>query len=352
MGVPQGSILSVTLFRIKINNIVKSINPGVDCSLYVDDFVICYRSKNMNIRMEPKNGNFDFTSYQKSNTDSLIFQSKFNELKSKFPNHSHIYTDGSKDGRVVASAAVLDKQVSKSRLPDGASIFSAELRAILLALDFVERSANDKFIIFSDSLSSLQALDNLKLDNPTVQKVLLKYNSVSVSNTVFFCWLPSHVGIRGNDQADSAAKAALTLNVSPFKLPFTDFKGHINSFLKSNWQSSWDAAVTNKLHSVKPVLGEWLPSFRTIRREEVVLARCRIGHTRYTHSFLLQREQPPECIPCAEPLSVKHILIDCVDFVPMRQKYFTVMSMKDLFDKIKPSLIFDFLKEINLFKKL
>ena len=208
---------------------------------------------------------FDLTSHRKSNTDSLIFQSKFNELKSKFPNHSHINTYGSKDGKVVASAAVHNKQVSKRRLPDGASIFSAELRAILLALDFVERSANDKFIIFSDSLSSLQALDNLKLDNSTVQKVLLKYNSVSVSNTVFFCWLPSHVGIRGNDQADSAAKAALTLNVSPFKLPFTDFKGHINSFLKSNWQSSWDAAVTNKLHPVKPVLGEWLPSFRTKR---------------------------------------------------------------------------------------
>ena len=46
-GVPQGSILSVTLFSIKINHIVKNINPGVDCSLYVDDFLICYRSKNM-----------------------------------------------------------------------------------------------------------------------------------------------------------------------------------------------------------------------------------------------------------------------------------------------------------------
>ena len=47
-GVPQGSILSETLFSLKINNIVKCLNPGVDCSLYVDDFLICYRSKNMN----------------------------------------------------------------------------------------------------------------------------------------------------------------------------------------------------------------------------------------------------------------------------------------------------------------
>jgi len=42
MGVPQGSILSVTLFGLKINSIVKAISPGVECSLYVDDFWICY----------------------------------------------------------------------------------------------------------------------------------------------------------------------------------------------------------------------------------------------------------------------------------------------------------------------
>ena len=46
-GIPQGSILSVTLFSLKINNIVKTLNPGVDCTLYIDDFLICYRSKNM-----------------------------------------------------------------------------------------------------------------------------------------------------------------------------------------------------------------------------------------------------------------------------------------------------------------
>ena len=47
-GVPQGSILSVTLFLKKINSIVECLPPSIKCSLYVDDFLICYRSKNMN----------------------------------------------------------------------------------------------------------------------------------------------------------------------------------------------------------------------------------------------------------------------------------------------------------------
>ena len=45
--VPQGSILSpITLFNIKIHNIVKCVND-TDSSLYVDDFGIFYKSKNM-----------------------------------------------------------------------------------------------------------------------------------------------------------------------------------------------------------------------------------------------------------------------------------------------------------------
>ena len=38
MGVPQGSILSVTLFSLKINSLAKVLSQDVQGSLYVDDF--------------------------------------------------------------------------------------------------------------------------------------------------------------------------------------------------------------------------------------------------------------------------------------------------------------------------
>ena len=47
MGVPQGSILSVTLFILKINNLAEEITSDVLRSLFVDDFALCYRSKSM-----------------------------------------------------------------------------------------------------------------------------------------------------------------------------------------------------------------------------------------------------------------------------------------------------------------
>ena len=47
-GLPQGSVLSVTLFAIAINDITKQIGPEVSCTLYVDDFTIFVSATNLN----------------------------------------------------------------------------------------------------------------------------------------------------------------------------------------------------------------------------------------------------------------------------------------------------------------
>ena len=56
--------------------------------------------------------------------------------------------------------------------------------------------------------------------------------------------------------------------------------------------------MNNKLHSIKPELRDWTSSYRSVRRDEVLLCRLRIGHTRLTHSFLFNDEDPPECDTC------------------------------------------------------
>ena len=157
-----------------------------------------------------------------------------------------------------------------------------------------------------------------------------------------FCWLPSHVGIKGNEAAD-LAKPSLDLEITNLKLPCTDFKPFINRYILSKWQLSWVRATFNK-----PVLGK-NTIYRSLRREEVVLTRLRIGHTRLTHSYLLKREDQPFCISCNEPFTVKHFLIDCIEFSHMRRQFFQTNDLRYLFENVPIDNILVFLKHMNLF---
>ena len=135
----------------------------------------------------------------------MIFKNKFLEVKEQYYIHQEIYTDGSKDGEKVAPAAVLDGELYQLRLPNNSSIFSAEVKAIDLALNHIEQDAYWRYIIHTDSLSVMQALEGEKTDNPLVVSLLEKLSKLCGRADIVFCWLPSHIGISGNEEADNAA---------------------------------------------------------------------------------------------------------------------------------------------------
>ncbi len=126
----------------------------------------------------------------------------------------------------------------------------------------------------------------------------------------------------------------LPMMIHHLSLYLTHRRRHINSFARSKWQKLWGVAVNNKLPAIQPSLGRWPGSRHNAGREEVVLARIRLGHTYLTHSYLLKREYQPECVGCACPLTVQHIMIDCVEFAYIRRRFFNVRNMKDLFDSV------------------
>ena len=89
-----------------------------------------------------------------------------------------------------------------------------------------------------------------------------------------------------------------------------------------------------------------------MRQEESVLARIRIGHTYMTHSFLLNKEDSPQCIACNCCLIVKQILFDCVDYIESRKKNINVKILKNSFEKVPSDSIFSCSHEIGLFYRL
>jgi len=111
------------------------------------------------------------------------------------------------------------------------------------------------------------------------------------------------VRIVGNEKADAAAKSALSSPVTRMKLIFDEL------------QEVWNCCAGNKLHAIRPTVGDYKQKTYLSRRDSVLLNRLRIGHTRLTHSFLLSGDDLPEYGTCQCPLIVKHILVECVDLL-------------------------------------
>ena len=207
--------------------------------------------------LEKPQVNLELTKTKKSETHPIDFQIAFDNIREEYPTHIAIYTDGSKEENRVAAAAVSRLGVMSRRIPGYSSIFTAEAYAIMMALVKIEDSEEKNFMIFSDSKSCLQALAHLKTDHPIVVQILDKLNDLKEANyDIRFCWVPGHVGLRGNELADRTAKRALDDDPGPCPIPHTDIRPLIKRLVTKKWQEEWEEHPNNKLHAIYPSVSE------------------------------------------------------------------------------------------------
>ena len=165
-----------------------------------------------------------------------------------------------------------------------------------------------------------------------------------------FCWSPAHVGIAGNEKADSLAKAAASKsNVMKCPLPVKDIFPSIRHAIVDVWNFYWQLE-SQKMKEIASQVYPW-KYFPMTRRNEVILCRLRIGHTRLTHGFLMNQEHQPYCGDCLVPLTVRHFMVECPNFLEDRNKYF--VSARDCDGRYSLAKILgcDF-KETDLFRFL
>jgi len=131
-----------------------------------------------------------------------------------------------------------------------------------------------------------------------------------------------------------------------------DLVPRITMLILEKWQQFWNSCTGNKLQAIRPTVGGHQPKSSLSRRDEVVINRFRIGHTRCTHSYLLTGADQPECTTCQCPLTVKHILVDCFNFNNTRNKHFIASSMEELFRTVNVHNILDFTKETHFLQQV
>ena len=125
------------------------------------------------------------------------------------------YTDGSRTESGSGAGFIITTDNNNTtikeahfKLPDYCTVFQAELTEIKEACIYLEPHKDKNIIIWTESLSSIQALASITSRSISVNNCYNALQDIATHNNVTLRWVPAHTGIWGNEKADILAKAA------------------------------------------------------------------------------------------------------------------------------------------------
>jgi ribonuclease HI len=205
-------------------------------------------------------------------TPNEIFRAEFQELvNEKYNDPTKVYTDESKKEEKVGYAVIIDQQSTWKRIRDQSSIFSAEQEAVRGAIQKLP-TTGVRGVIFTDSLSTMMAASgNNHTKNPNTKKIRQLMGTRKGNLTL--CWVPGHVGITGNEEADEEAKRALEESIpDDEKYPAVDLSGWIKTEIVGSRQSRLEEGE-DSMKEIEKNMGWQNDTENLKRRDQVTVIR-------------------------------------------------------------------------------
>ncbi|MCP4271485.1 MAG: reverse transcriptase-like protein, partial [Gammaproteobacteria bacterium] len=242
----------------------------------------------------------------------------------------HAYTDGSAfKGTTFAGYGV------NLQFPDGHSIdfsdacgrtcsnYEAEIKALRTAVELAHQSFEltehtpQDIVIFTDSKSALQALENLQLNtcddiNHLVKAIHNLLSSYDIQITLQ--WIPGHSNIKGNEHADKLAKAGARKDQVDKPCDNNTLKQILKNNFKEIWLTNWATGQTGRtMYQEMSKPNPHDPINNLTRREQSTIFQLRTGHTKFNaHLNRINPQIAPLCRGCGFPYeTVNHVLFDC-----------------------------------------
>ncbi|GBL79359.1 hypothetical protein AVEN_92554-1 [Araneus ventricosus] len=166
-----------------------------------------------------------------------------------------VYTDGSKINDQTGSAfcVIANEAITKTwkaKLRPANTVFQAEMLALKAAIEWAN-TANEDVNIWSDSESRIQALKSFNVKSKITQEAQM---TLLENARIRLDWVKAHIGIKGNEIADTLSKEATTDGI-PASLPFPKsfLKKQLLQLSLSHWQAEWDNGETGRsVYSILP----------------------------------------------------------------------------------------------------
>jgi ribonuclease HI/uncharacterized protein YchJ len=279
----------------------------------------------------------------KEEHDSVVSRSRNSALV--------LYTDGSCiNDKVGASAVTADGSITHRSYLGRASevtVYAAELRGILSALQIAYKKDHKAVIVFTDNQAAIRSVANP--DSQSGQYILLQIlwmieNMRRKGIEPEFHWVPAHIGIDGKERADKAAKEAtgwrrirdrgrsreVDTDQTAYRPPGYSLVAAMrvvhNSLLLVEWKEAWTNEKTGrKLHRICPeptskvlLLHKSVP--RPFSSLIVQMRTAKIGLRQFLYLRKVPDVDDDKCGCKGGSQTVRHILFSCPLYRELRQE--------------------------------
>jgi len=137
----------------------------------------------------------------------------------------------------------------------------------------------------------------------------------SVNSQITVVWVPSHIGITGNERADQLANMGSKLQHVDIDVgvELHEMYGRVDTYIKKLWQEQWNNQTTGRhFYNVQPdVVSRDRIRFDT-RSAEVLANRLRLGKCRlnyYLHKIALHDTGTYDS--CRQAETIEHYFLNC-----------------------------------------
>jgi hypothetical protein len=134
-------------------------------------------------------------------------------------------------------------------------------------------------------------------------------------NSITFVWIPSHIGIKGNEAADKLANGAtinqeININIG---LELSEAYNLVENYIIKQWQQSWNSEKTGSHYrQIEKTVSAKIKYIHNSRHKDVIITRLRLGKCQlnaYLHE--IGKHSDGLCHNCNKSETVTHFLLEC-----------------------------------------